>query len=710
LLVLDNCEHVVRVCAQLAEILLRSGAGLRILATSREPLRALGEARYVLAPFPRPELPQRESFSVLMESDAVSLFVERARAQELRFAATPQNIERIAAICRSLDGLPLAIELAAALVPSLDLADLATLLDRAQPVLVRGGRAVQRHETLRAALSWSHALLPEEERVLFRRLALFRSSFDLRAVVGICGLDDIRKESAQRNRIAMALSALVDKSLVVAIPGANGMRYRLLEPLRLYASELLEESGERAILAACHARYFTEYAETCAPSLSDWHRSGALDTLAPELDNLRAVLNWALQSDEGPTPEQQEIGLRLATSLFGLWHFAGPRSEGLRWLRSALRWRYDHAIPIAARALYAAGELAWLLGESVQARVWLAESIELWRTLGDERSLAYALQALAPLLEGETGWNLARESEALFHKLGDSWGSALVAFDFGLLAMVEGDLAAARMMMEAACTRFQALGDEWFVAQVLNNLGDVARMKGHHALAERRYARALTLLERHGDMVLLPSVLHNLGIVAVRRGHMAQARRFLQQALLYFRDRADPRGVAECLVSLAAMLSAAQPERAARLLGAAEALFNQSAIEVWMANREEYARARTIVAELLSPIQLDIEYREGERLSFQDVISTATADSGSRSRATPSSSPNAFSPFERLTAREQEVATLLMRGYTNRQIATALVVAPGTATLHVKHILHKLGCATRAEAAAHIAAALRPSS
>jgi len=706
LLILDNCEHVLGACADLATTLLHDSRTIKILATSREPLRIAGEVTWLLPPLTPPAPGQH--LATLQQNEAMRLFLDRAQARQPGFQLTTTNAAAIVAICHRLDGIPLAIELAAALVSAFSVNEIATLLDDALPLLTRGSYVTPRQTTLRATLDWSYALLNEHEQTLFRRLAVFHGGWTLDAVIAICAGRTTNRATLDHANIPATLAALVDKSLAIALPASTTTRYRFLEPVRQYAITLLREHGELDLLRERHARYFTGLAETLSSALFSAHRHHALAILTPEIDNLRAALVWALPPDAEtpPAAEHVEIGLRLSGALFGFWHFRGLSVEGSRWLETALRWRGERADATLATALYAAGELAFLLGNYDLARERLEESIRLRRSLDDARGLAYALQALAVVTEQTTGWAAVKESLALFAQLGDAWGSALARTDIGLLLLRDGNTTSARAQLEEVAAQFRALGDEWFAAQALMILADILRSEGRDSDAMACYAQVLTLIEQCQDTALRPGLLYNLGSLALARRQTRLALHHLQQALAQFRDRGDQRGIAECLIGLGNVFVALkQPERAVRLYGAAEALLARAGATLWSTNLAAYAQSRAAARAQLSPEQFTHAWTAGQMLSLASILDETLPNQPRISNQPADRSGLLAAAFATLTPREREVTILVARGYSNKQIADALVITPGTAKLHVKHILHKLGCTSRAQLAAQAVAA-----
>ncbi|MHB8577619.1 MAG: ATP-binding protein, partial [Dehalococcoidia bacterium] len=394
LLVLDNCEHVIGACARLAETLLRACPRLQILATSREPLHIHGEVVWRVPSLALPEAGSLPSLEALARVEAVALFLDRARARQPDFRLTPHNAASVAAICRRLDGLPLGIELAAAQLRALAPEQIASRLDDALRLLGNGSRTLARHETLRAALDWSYALLSADEQLLFRRLSVFNGGFDVEAAEGVCSGDGIAPVD-----VLGLLTALIDKSLVEPQLEARVVRCRLLEPVRQYARALLtvEQAAE---LQRRHARCMLELCEAAEPWLRSGDRDEWVERLAADQENLRAALLWSRQRSD---TAELELGLRVIGAMFWFWGFHGAVSEGLGWAEAALARGAMAGPAVRAKALHAAGELTWLAGQDALARQRLEESAILWRELGDGRELAYTLQVLALLLPPTEG-------------------------------------------------------------------------------------------------------------------------------------------------------------------------------------------------------------------------------------------------------------------------------------------------------------------
>ena len=695
LLVLDNCEHVIGACAGLVETLLRTCPALRVLATSREPVRVPGEVVWRVRPLALP--PERLSDPErITQVESVALFVERAGARRPGFTVDAGNADAVATICRRLGGLPLALELAAAQVEALSPQQIAERLDGALRLLTGGNRMLPRQETLRAALGWSHALLAESEQLLFRRLAVFAGAFTVEAAECVC-----TGQGMQPGDVLSVLASLVGKSLAEPRPGRQQTRYVLLEPVRQYAREQLMAAGEMVRLERRHAQYYMRLAERLEPSVMSGERAASMQRLAAEQDNLRAALAWSLRA---PDPGDVVVGLRLAGALGFFWNFRGEATEGLDWLEVLLARGRDSAAAVRAKALYAAAELGWLAGRVTVARARAEESEELWRAVGDKRWLAYTLQSLPMAVGHPRARESVAESLRLFREVGDAWGAAMaVAVPDFFTSWADGDAAAEEeVRQEQALLRWHGLGDAWGTAQSLNILGDLARVKGDDVAATARYSEALTLLRREGLGGTVPSLLHNLGYLSLHRGGTGPARHLFRESLTLFRNQGDRRGIADCITGLACVLvSMGQRARAAQLFGLAEALRELAGATIWPANAADYERSLTVLRSQPDQAGLDEAWAEGRALPADRTIAELLAEEPPAVPGDSAGHPGLDLDLHLgLTRREREVALLVAQGLTNREIGARLFITEGTARLHVKHILHKLGFTSRAQVAA----------
>ncbi|MGH2523985.1 MAG: ATP-binding protein, partial [Anaerolineales bacterium] len=488
LLVLDNCEHLIQACAQLAETLLRACPTLHLLATSREGLGIAGETPYLVPALTTPD-PTRANFETLTQYEAVRLFVERAQTALPGFALTVDNTPAVAQVCHQLDGIPLALELAAARVKALRVEQIASRLDDRFDLLTGGSRtALPRLQTLRAAMDWSYNLLSEDERLLLQRLSVFAGGCTLEAAEAVCS-----GEGLEAGRILDGLASLAAKSMILADRRqGDETRYRMLETIRQYASERLNESGDGERLRRRHLEFFLRWAERTEPELRGAQQLEWLSQIVAEHDNLRAALEWGLaQADCG------EASLRLAGALLSFWSQRGHVSEGRAWLARALA---NPAAPRAgaarAKALYVAGTLAHWQGGNT-ARALLEESAGLWQVLGSagKNGLAYALATLSEAMrewgDPATARSLASEAAGLFREQDDRWGLAYALSNLGLAIRDQEDFALARSVINESVTLWRDLGDQWGLRLVTCYLGEVALRQGDYEVAQRHFADCL---------------------------------------------------------------------------------------------------------------------------------------------------------------------------------------------------------------------------
>jgi predicted ATPase/class 3 adenylate cyclase len=536
LLVLDNFEQVVGAASDVAG-LLEASPGLRVLVTSRLPLHLRGEREYPLVPLP---LPKRDHLplEVLTQYAAVSLFIERAQAAKPDFTVTIANAPAIAEICTRLDGLPLALELAAARVKVLPPEVLLSRLSQRLQLLTGGARdAEARQQTMRAAIAWSDHLLAQEEQHLFRSMAVFVGGCTFEAAEAICaapegavplGLD-----------LLEGLSALIYHSLVQQREEGGEPRFGMLQVIREYALERLEASGEAEALRRAHADYFLALAERMEPPLQGPETGAGLGRLEREYDNLRAALGWAQERGEA------EIGLRLVAALREFWNARGHLREGRAWVEGLLALAVGDpddiksaaravSTGVRARALFTGGSLAMWQGDYAVAKRWLEEAEALGRATGDRWMEARALNALGTLAAHEENLERAAarwaDSLALMRALGDQRGIAIALHNLGNIAAYQGDLERAAASFKEAVSLARQEGDQQGVALGLSNLGAVARMGGEVAQAEALLREALTLLWKLGDLRACAGGLEELASTAGVAGQGERAARLLGSA------------------------------------------------------------------------------------------------------------------------------------------------------------------------------------
>lgn len=727
LLVLDNCEHLIESCAEVAILLLHQCPDLRILATSREALNIPGEVAWIVPSleFPAPDSPL--SVANLRQYDAVRLFVDRASAVRSDFALVPQNASAVAEICRQVDGIPLAIELAAALVQVLSAGQIAGRLDDAMQLLTGGKRgAPQRHQTLRATMDWSHELLTPAEQILFRRLAVFAGGLTLSAAEAVCA-----DAGLPREEILSALTHLVDKSLLVKEELGPEARYRMLEPVRQYALQKLEESGEAETIRNSHLRYFLKLAEEAEPKLTSVERDIWRQRLEADYDNLRTALQ------RSQTVADSEIMARLAGALTWLWFHGNYQSEGRHWLERALVRIEGSKSRTAAHALalFGAGRLATAVGPFHLASVRLTKSVGIFKELADWRHAAYALVSEGYILleDGEYAKGRARcaESVEISRNLGDNWLLAfaltglgqiladsnspdaravfaealrlahtqddklLTARILGYLSEVdlrEGDFARARERRQEMLALFRALRSKHGTAWALLGLGEVARSEGDLGEAEELYEESRALFHEVG--LSLASPLYGLGAVAQLRGDAPRAWDLFKQSLRARQQDGAKQGVAEALAGLAGVAAeVGQPLIAARFFGAAEAVREAIEIDIRPYNRAPYDRYLPLARAGVSQHAFAAAWAEGRGMTLEQALAEAEPITLALGVA-----PAAPLDPHGLTAREREVLRLLARGLSNAQISEKLIISPRTVNTHLTAIYGKLGVNSRAAA------------
>jgi len=654
LLIVDNCEHLVEACERLASTLLYSCPKVRILATSRESLGVAGETVLLVPPLSLPDPGHLPAPAELGSYEAVRLFVERARSATPTFELTEMNARAVALLCRDLDGIPLAIELAAARIKVLSAAQISSRLASDLRVLKSASRTADpRQQTLAATLEWSHELLEETERVLFRRMSVFAGGFSLEAAEGICTGGVIREYD-----VLDLLSSLVDKSLVsVAEHGGPETRYRLLETVRQYASEKLLESEEMDEVGARHAHFFLLLAEEVEPGLTSADRPKWLKRLEKDHDNLRAVLARSFGAQA-----QAETGVRLAGALLWFWFHRDYVGEGRRWLHEAASTggtteERPAARAARAKALCGAGLLDWIQGDQTAARTLLEESVALWRGVGDEQGLGQALRILAHVMLGQDDPSKARhlgeESVRLFRHSYDAFGLATSLATLGMVALTQEDYAASRTLLEESVEICRDSGDDWALSLALRNQGIMALKQGDYERAATRLAESeLALEEPRSAFGML-----NLDLLA------------------------------------AAVSMRGDHERAARLFGAAEAAREAADVSVLPSTRADYDRGVAAARAGLGEAAFDATWAEGKVMSPELAVELALNHPPSPEDVAPPSYPAG------LSAREAEVLKLVAQGLTNASIARELFISPNTVNRHLNPVYRKLGVTSRAAAA-----------
>jgi predicted ATPase/class 3 adenylate cyclase/Tfp pilus assembly protein PilF len=578
LLVLDNFEQITPAAPLVAE-LLGGAAGLKVLVTSRVALRLRGEHDYAVPPLALPDLHQLPPLGRLTQYAAVRLFLERAQAAKADFTVTRENAHAVAEICVRLDGLPLALELAAARIRILPAQAMLARLQSRLKLLTGGARDLpERQQTLRGAIEWSHDLLSEEEKRLLRRLAVFLGGRTLEAIEAVCNAEGDLD-------VLEGVSSLVDKSLLRQEESAEGEpRFLMLETIHEYALEKLEESAEAKEIGRRHTEFFLALAEEADPQLLGAAQGQWIVRLEAEHDNLRAALSRTMARGE------VELAGRLAAALWRFWSARGHLREGRRWYAEVLA--AEGLSPrTRAKALLGAGGLAWRQGELTAAEPLLTESLALCRELEDARGIATALNGL------------------------------------GILAAERGELDRAQALYEEALARWREIGDSGQVANLLNSLGSLADRRQEYAGAKSLFRESLALARQAGNAALVSVALLNLGGVARRQGDLPGARMHLRQSLHVARDIGHVQWATYGLAVLAQLLAATgAAERAARFFGAVEARFAAMGSHLQANERPEYDRDLAAARLQLEPALWERLYQEGAAWSLEEAIACALED------------------------------------------------------------------------------------
>ncbi len=697
LLVLDNCEHLVEEAARLVNTLLASCPRLRVLATSREPLAVPGEVNLAVPPLSVPGGTTNggSTADALMRYDALRLFVDRARLRLLDFEVTGENARAVARVCRKLDGIPLAIELAAARMGALAVEQVAQRLEASLDVLKGASRtAATRQRTLRAPLDWSHDLLSEYERTFFGRLSVFAGGWTLEAAEIVCSGDGIERED-----VLDLLGGLVDKSLVVAESAAgDAARYRMLEPIRQYAGGKLEASGESEEVHYRHGARFLALAEAAEPELAGPWQDSWVKRIEEDYDNMRAALSWALG---GRNPR---LGLRLASALRWFWEGDGHYDEGRGWLEKALAKDTRESAATRAKALDGVGWLAFGQGDTDRAEEAAEEGLGLNPAARTEPDVASSLRNMLGNLartrgDYERAIELFEKSLRLDREAGDT---RALAWSLGGLADVSSDLGnheRAVRLYEESIALSRGSGYVSQLADNLVNLGWEYLLRGDHERATKLNEEVLALQRKRGLRAHRLYALDNLGWAAFLRGDYERAEAFLVESLDLCRELGVKLIAAENLDGLACVADASgEAKRAARLFGAGRTLHDAVGYRHTPAERALREPCISHSRSRLGEAAWEAAFAEGQQMTFEEAVEYALNEEEPDPSTSPTSpmSPS-DGPTDNLTRREREVATLVARGLTNRQVARELSISERTAGNHVAKILRKLGLSSRAQ-------------
>ncbi|HEU0000942.1 MAG TPA: LuxR C-terminal-related transcriptional regulator [Ktedonobacteraceae bacterium] len=752
LLILDNFEQVVEVAPLLEDLLVVCPA-LKTVVTSRAALHVRGEQEFPVSSLSLPDTvalaSTPEDRTDLIEaaghSAAMALFVQRAQSILPTFQITPANASAIAGICVRLDGLPLAIELAAARIKLLPPQALLSRLTLRLEVLAGGLRTFpERHQTLRNALKWSYDLLDVQEQRLFYRLSVFVGGWTLEAVESVADACDAGNKAVAGTLSALdGLASLLDKSLLRRSEQTGSEdeepRFMMLEVVREYALEVLRESGESEITRRAHAAYYLKLAEEAEPHLKGARQVEWLARLEHEQENERAALAWLIERGEA------ELALCCCAALWWFWRLRGYWSEARRWLETALQLAHaEEASRARARALCAAGFLAYYQDDYAVARSLLEEAVTLCRAQDYPVELANALSTLGRLLHAQDDIDAARavliEGESLCRMSGNFWQLSYLLRQLGHIAGHQGDLTLAETYTEEALTLARRLEDRSLIATTLVNLSGIAMIGGNLTLAATLTWEALGLARELGDKPLIANTLQNLGYFASLQGDLKAAAELTQKGLLLFRELGNRANITAALhnlgylaslqhdleqatayyreglalaqeignekqmgwhlAGLAAVYAAeGQPVRAARLFGAAEKRLDVK-VQMNDVERAGYDRAVQSTRARLGEQTFAVARAEGQTLTPANILNAPEPEPSTEqpAKASPTTASAKPSYPAGLTAREVEILRLVARGLTDAQVAEELVISPRTVNWHLTTIYSKIQVSSRSAA------------
>lgn len=614
LLLLDNFEQIMEAATNVADLLLACSK-LKVLVTSREALRIRAEHEYPVSPLSLPDPKHLYSVDSLLKCASIQLLVNRAQAVKPDFALDTKNSWTLAKICTELEGLPLALELAAARIRILSPEEILGRLENKLALLVAGQRDLPaRQQTLRDTIEWSYDLLETEEKDLFRQLSVFEGGFSLEAAA-ICDVGPDQE-------ILEIISHLAEKNLMLREKTAALPRFRMLETIRDFAMESLNNSGEFEEISRRHAGYFLSIAElgekeVAGPAQAIWSA-----TYEREHDNLLAALHWALEN------KQSDIALRLVCALWRFWYIGGNLTEGRMWLTRTLAQPFSELVSLRARALMAAGALACLQNDYAAGRQLSEESVTLAQKIGEKEVEAFALNSLgiAARNQGDfvEGRRLHERSLALFRELKNTWGTALVLNSLGVSARGEGSFAQAKTLHEQSLLLFRQVRDKRNVARALINLGMIMEREQKYDQARELLEESLSLFQGQGEKIGTTEALFFMGSVALRQGNYADACKQLAQCLIFARELGYKEIIASSFEEFATYAcKQGHTLVASQLLGTAEAIRENIGLPIPPAYIKDHEQCLATIRSLLSEKEFSEEWARGRAMPIEQAVDCA---------------------------------------------------------------------------------------
>jgi predicted ATPase/DNA-binding CsgD family transcriptional regulator len=740
LLLLDNFEQVTEAAPRLAELLMAC-PHLKIFVTSRAVLHIRGEHEFSVPPLTLPDLAHLPEGEALTQYTAIHLFLQRAQTVKPDFQMTSSNASAIARLCVHLDGLPLAIELAAARIKLLPPQALLARIDQRLAVLTNGpGDVPARQQTLRNTIAWSYQLLDAHEQRLFKRISVFAGGCTLQALEAInAALGDVEEAGSMLERVA----SLIDKSLLQQIePEREELRFMMLETIREYGREVLISKGEMEATQRAYAAYYLALAEEAEPMLILAGQEHWLLRLEQEHENLRAALSWLLEQDE------IELALRMCSALGPFWRVRDYLNEGWNFLERALSAKKEVATVVRAKALIGTGMITSLVGNFDQAETLGNEALRLFRELGDTLGLVAALCTLGQVALDRSDYvaacTLVEEALVLSREVNDLWAIASSLWLLSYAAFEQGDYVKARTLIEEALTLSREMNNTWAIASSLVRLAQIFFFQGDHVRAYSMAGESLALARKVGDKKWIAYALAILGYVAFVQGDQARSRSLLEESLTFHKEVRDLRGIsiglyslgwlefvqgnlvtaralfeesqvmlkkihlqwhyALCLDGLAAVVSAQEhPEWAAQIWGATETLRETLGLSTPPLIRVLYESTITAARAYLGEKAFAGIWAEGRTMTPEQALAAKGSEtiSPQRSVVLPPLHTDAAAPFG-LTRRELEVLHLVAQGLTDAQVAENLVISHRTVNTHLTSIYGKIGVSSRSAATRYV--------
>lgn len=701
LLLMDNFEHLASAATLLAD-LLAACAKLKVLVTSREPLHLRAEQEYAVPTLTLPDPKHLPDLLPLSQYEAVMLFIERAQAVKPDFHMTNANAPAVAEICVRLDGLPLAIELAAARIKLFPPQILLARLGQSLQLLTSNLRDVPaRQQTLRATIEWSYDLLSAQEQRLFRHLSIFVGGWTFEAMEAVWMMAN---ESESRYLSAFnGIESLLDKNLLLQVEReGEEPRFQMLMTVRKYGLSCLFESGETELVGRAHALYYLALTEEAEPHLKGAQQAIWLERLEQDLENLQAALEWLIKRQDA------DLSLRLSGALGWFWTVQGHISEGRRWLKAALELPGAEArMEARAKALSCAGDLAADQFDYAEALLLWQESVTLYRALGDDAGLARPLGMLGVALQQQgdlaAGRLLEEESRALCRALGRDWDFCRVCIEAALLASQQNDLTQAAALTQEYLPLARKVGDKTLIAIAMNDLACYASFRGDLSQALAFSQESLTLAREVGSKIVMSLVLGNLGNIALSLGDLSGAIAYYNEGFALAQKMGDKKTISSYLMGFAKVAAARrQPKEAAYLVSLAASEFNISKLM----NVPERALYDRQVADLRAQLGEEVfiaAWNHGRTLTPAEAIAAfeqaPVPEPIPAELEPPIKKPPSLPTYpDDLTEREVEVLRLIAQGWTNPQIAEHLVISPRTVNAHLTSIYRKIQVSTRSAA------------